>query len=178
MKNNILYKMEGPAEGIKRLAQSLRGRGYEIRERQELSGGWQVLTFAVAQDAPLSTALGEKLQQRFLPEGACYYRAESIEQHRVWTNDYYKKYFTEDYLLCVAHDAGRKSKELDVLRKELMKDAYAIPRADGGTAYRSYWSADAVRWLLTYAQRGHLPLRLSRHAAVDERRLLWQKAWD
>ena len=105
MKNYACYKVEGPADGIQRLANALPCPS----GRQKLSGNWQVLTFTVEWDTSVGMEPWRKLQQSFVPEGSFYYRVENIEEHRVVTNDWYKKYFGEDCLLCVTHDAGRKS---------------------------------------------------------------------
>ncbi|WP_270381069.1 hypothetical protein [Mitsuokella multacida] len=167
-KNYACYKAEGPADGIQRLANALPCPS----GRQKLSGNWQVLTFTVEWDTSVGMEPWRKLQQSFVPEGSFYYRVENIEEHRVVTNDWYKKYFGEDCLLCVTHDAGRKSKMLDRLREMLMLEKFAVPDANGNKIYRSYWINKG--WC--YSLREILGLR--RRDPIDACEILWQKAWE
>lgn len=122
MKNYACYKIEGPVGDIQRLANFL-PCPYSTKN---LSGQWQVLTITVIWNPTVGMKPWRKLQERFVPEGAFYYRVENLEEHRVLTNDWYRKYFDEDCLLCVTHDAGRKSKQLDELREMLVTDEFAI----------------------------------------------------
>lgn len=168
MKNYACYKIEGPVGGIQRLANFL-PCSYST---QNLSGHWQVLTLTVIWNPTVGMEPWRKLQQRFVPDGAFYYRVENLEQHRVLTNDWYGKYFDEDCLLCVTHDAGRKSKKLDELREMLVKDEFAISDKSGNKIYRSYWRTKGRLFSL----RAILGLR--HNDSTDECQLLWQKAWE
>lgn len=75
-------------------------------------------------------------------------------------------------MLCVTHDAGRKSKKLDILREMLVQEKFAIPEANGSKEYRSYWEVAAVRYYLRRL------LGLRRNAPLDERQILWQQVWE
>lgn len=145
---------------------------------EALSDGWQVLTLEVFQEYPeepetfANTYFWELLQQRFLPDGTCYYRVTDIEHRRIYTNDVYGKYFPGTYMLCVVHDAERKSDELNSIREELLQDKYRCCQRNGQTMYLSYWEINPLRWILREA------LGMRRRAPIDERRVLWQKAWE
>lgn len=168
MKNYACYKIEGPVEEIKCLEKSLQCPC----STQDLSGHWKVLTFTVTWDPSKGIGPWLQLQRRFVPDGSFYYRVECIEEHRVWTNDYYKKYFLEDYMLCVTHDAGRKAKTLDILREMLVQRKFAMSDENGNEVYRSYWKDVAVRYYLRRI------LGLRRNAPLDERQILWQQVWE
>lgn len=168
MKNYACYKIEGPAANIQRLVKALPCPS----DAQKLSGNWQVLTFTAIWDPSAGIEPWLRLQQRFVPSGAFYYRVENLEQHRVLTNDWYKKYFAEDCLLCVTHDAGRKTKELKYLREMLMREEFAISDTNGNKVYRSYWRNKGRG----YSLRAVLGLRYKDPS--DECQVLWQKAWE
>lgn len=168
MKNYACYKIEGPVGEIQRLANFL-PCPYSTKN---LSGQWQVLTITVIWNPTVGMKPWRKLQERFVPEGTFYYRVENIEEHRVLTNDWYRKYFDEDCLLCVTHDAGRKSKQLDELREMLVTDEFATSDKNGNKVYRSYWR-NKGRWFSL-----HSILGLRHKDPTDECQLLWQKAWE
>lgn len=168
MTNYACYKIEGPVRSVKCLEKALQCPC----SIQALSGHWQVLTFTAVWNPIVGMRPWLQLQRRLVPDGAFYYRVESLEQHRVLTNDWYKKYFLEDYMLCVTHDAGRKSKKLDILREMLVQEKFAIPDANGSKEYRSYWEVAAVRYYLRRL------LGLRRNAPLDERQILWQQVWE
>lgn len=168
MKNYACYKIEGPARDIQRLANFLPGPC----STQSLSGHWQVLTFTVVWNPTVGMKPWRKLQQRFVPEGTFYYRVENLKQHRILTNDWYRKYFDEDCLLCVTHDAGHKSKKLDHLREMLVRDEFAISDKNGNKVYRSYWRNKGR----CYSLRAVLGLR--HKDPIDECQILWQEAWE
>ncbi len=148
------------------------------RDIENLSDGWQVLTLEVRQEYAAGretfarTEFWQTLQQRFLPEGMCYYRVTDIDRCRIYTNDVHGKYFPENYMLCVTSDAGRKSTELGSLREALLQDKYICRQRDGRAMYLSYWEVNSLRWVLRET------LGLRRRAPIDERRVLWQKAWE
>lgn len=161
------------AEIFSTLQSEITGRSIE-----NLSDGWQVLTLEVRQEYPdepesfAQTELWQTLQQRFLPDGICYYRVTDIERRRICTNDVHGKYFPENYMLCVMSDAGRQSAELDSLRGELLQDEYICRKPSGQAMYLSYWQTSTLRHLLREA------LSMRRLAPIDERHVLWQKAWE
>lgn len=169
-----------PAGNAKPLTEILSTLQSDVTDHsvEHLSDGWQVLTLKVRQEYPdkpaafAQTKFWQTLRQRFLPEGTCYYRVTDIGRRRICTNDVHGKYFPEDYMLCVMSDAGRKSAELDSLRGKLLQDKYICRKQNGQTMYLSYWRTNALRHLLREA------LGLRRLAPIDERHMLWQKAWD
>ncbi|MFV0636837.1 hypothetical protein [Mitsuokella sp. WILCCON 0060] len=168
---DVSGKSRGPLSEIATTLQS----NVTNRSVEALSDGWQVLTLEVLQEYPeafANTYFWELLQQRFLPDGTCYYRVTDIEHRRICTNDVYGKYFPETYMLCVLHDAGWKNDELDSIRRELLQDKYRCCGRKGQTMYLSYWDVNSLRWVLCEI------LGLRRRVPIDERRVLWQKAWE
>ena len=137
---------------------------------EDLPDGTSLWTFWTETPHGPWLEMWQELTERYVPEAEIYFFAEGVYDEYVYTNDYFKQYFPQDYVLCI--HAGSSAKAASGLPARLCsyldRPEYRRSWPEERGLCISYWSVYELQQMLRKV------FALPRTAFVEAKKSLYE----